>query len=103
MAIRNTVLKVISFKSAKNKGSKGVFCNIFKTISHKPVSTHTISKWIVKTIKLAHTDKAVKVKAHSTRSVGPSWAIFNGAHFRHLLGSKNLFSGKAGTNILLPK
>jgi hypothetical protein len=33
MAIRNTVLKVISFKSAKNKGSKGVFCNIFKTIS----------------------------------------------------------------------
>lgn len=54
---------------------------------HKPVSTHTISKWIVKTIKLAHTDKAVKVKAHSTRSVGPSWAIFNGASLKSVLES----------------
>ena len=54
---------------------------------HKPVSTHTISKWIVKTIKLAHTDKAVKVKAHSTRSVGSSWAIFNGASLKSVLES----------------
>jgi integrase len=54
---------------------------------HKPVSTHTISKWIVKTIKLAQTDKAVKVKAHSTRYVGPSWAIFNGASLKSVLES----------------
>ena len=54
---------------------------------HKPVSTHTISKGIVKTIKLAHTDKAVKVKAHSTRYVGPSLAIFNGASLKSVLES----------------
>jgi hypothetical protein len=58
MAIRNTVLKVFFRKTGENQ--------LFLSLNdpHKPVSTHTISKWIVKTIKLAHTDKAVKVKAH---------------------------------------
>lgn len=51
---------------------------------HRPVSCQTISRWIVDTIKLAY-DKDKKVKAHSTRSIGPSWALFNGASMRSIL------------------
>ena len=30
-------------------------------------------------IQTAYDDKTNNVKAHSTRSVGPTWALFNGA------------------------
>ena len=55
-----------------------------------PVSSQTISKWIVKTIKFAYkgTDKSVKkVTGHSTRSVGPSWALFKGTSMKSVLES----------------
>ena len=29
----------------------------------------------------------MKVKAHSTRAIGPSWALFNGASMRSILGA----------------
>ena len=61
-------------------------CKLFLSIvkPHQPVSRQTIAKWIVNTIKLAY-DKDVKVKAHSTRAIGPSWALFNGASMCSIL------------------
>ena len=40
---------------------------------HKPVTTATISSWIVQTIKMAYDDDNLKVKAHSTRAIAPSF------------------------------
>ena len=46
---------------------------------HQPDTAQTLSKWIVETIRLAYTDSIFKVKDHSTRAIGPSWALYNGA------------------------
>ena len=46
---------------------------------HQAVTSQTISKWIVKTIRMAYNDSKMKVKGHSTRAIGPSWALYNGA------------------------
>lgn len=57
---------------------------------HKPVSTQTISSWIVKTIKMAYKlqkKEVPKVKGHSTRAIGPSWAMFKGASMKNILES----------------
>lgn len=53
---------------------------------HKPVSTQTISRWIVNTIKMAYDDN-IKVRDHLTRPIGPSWALFNGASMSAILNS----------------
>lgn len=45
---------------------------------HKPVSSQTIANWITETVKLCYS-KNMKVRAHSTRAIGPSWALFKGA------------------------
>ena len=70
----------------------GQECKLFLTINkpHKAVSCQTISAWIVKTIKLAYKQQnknVDKVKGHSTRAVGPSWAIFKGASMKNVLDS----------------
>ena len=52
---------------------------------HKPVSAQTVSKWIVKVIKMAYDGKISNIKAHSTRAIGPSWAAYNGASMKSIL------------------
>lgn len=52
---------------------------------HKPVTTQTISSWIVNMIRCAYQDSNKTVKAHSTRAIGPSWALFNGASLKDIL------------------
>lgn len=52
---------------------------------HKQVTKQTLSHWIVKTIQMAYEDKSKKVKAHSTRSLGPSWALYKGASLASIL------------------
>lgn len=54
---------------------------------HKPVSSQTLSNWIVQTLKLTLQDDKVKVKAHSTRAIGPSFALFKGASIESILAS----------------
>lgn len=54
---------------------------------HKPVSSQTISNWIVQTLKLTLQDKNLKVKAHSTRAIGSSFALFRGATIESVLAS----------------
>ena len=51
---------------------------------HKPVSKQTVAKWIVSTIKLAY-EGHIQVRAHSTRALGPSWALFKGANMTSIL------------------
>ena len=52
---------------------------------HQAVTSQTISKWIVKTIRMAYNDSKMKVKGHSTRAIGPSWALYNGASVKSIL------------------
>ena len=54
---------------------------------HKPVTSQTISKWIVSLIRLAYEDPKMKVKGHSTRAIGSSWALFNGASVKSILNA----------------
>ena len=48
-------------------------------VPHKPVTTVTISSWIVQTIKMAYANENLKVYAHSTRAIAPSWDLYKGA------------------------
>lgn len=52
---------------------------------HQPVTSQTLSRWIVQVIKMAYEDNKKSVKAHSTRAIGPSWALFNGASMKAVL------------------
>ena len=52
---------------------------------HKPVATVTISNWIVQAIKTAYSDESLKVTAHSTRAIAPSWALYKGASTKSIL------------------
>ena len=55
---------------------------------HKSISAQTISNWIVKTIKQAYENDSLEtldVRAHSTRAIGPSWALFKGASLSSVL------------------
>ena len=59
-----------------------LFVSIVKP--HQTVSTQTISKWIVNTIRMAY-DRDIKTTGHSTRAIGPSWALFKGASMHSIL------------------
>ena len=52
---------------------------------HQAVSAQTISSWIVKTIRMAYHDSALKVKGNYTHAIGPSWALYNGGSIRSIL------------------
>lgn len=54
---------------------------------HKPVTAQTLSKWIVKLIRLAYEDPSMKIKGHSTRAIGSSWALFNGASVNNIMSA----------------
>ena len=62
---------------------------LFLTINkpHKAASRQTIASWIVSLIKLAYSDSEseINVRAHSTRAIGPSWALFKGASLSDIL------------------
>jgi len=54
-----------------------------------PATPQTISKWIVRIIKMAYEislkEKPAKLRAHSTRSVAPNWAAMEGASLGNIL------------------
>jgi hypothetical protein len=54
---------------------------------HRPVSAQTISHWIVQTLRLCLNDPKLKVKAHSTRAIGPSFALFKGASIESIMNA----------------
>jgi len=76
------------FRNSKEKDSLKLFLTVNKP--HRAASSQTISSWIVKTIQKSYKMKKVyvsKVKGHSTRSIGPSWALFKGAPLKDVLDS----------------
>lgn len=70
---------------------------------HRPVSCQTISKWLARIIKLAYEDSDLKVKGHSTRAVGPSWALFNGASMKSILEAADWSKESTFTRFYLKK
>ena len=53
---------------------------------HKAISCQTISSWIVSVIKQVYDNQTdIKVKSHSTRVIGQSWALFKGASLNSVL------------------
>lgn len=67
------------------------------------MSCQTISKWLVRIIKLAYEDSDLKVKGHSTRAVGPSWALFNGASMKSILEAADWSKESTFTRFYLKK
>ena len=78
-------LKKTEFLRVKADGTreKKIFLELNKP--HQPVPSQTISNWIVQTIKMAYEGKKVNIKAHSTRAMGPSWALYNGTSMKSIL------------------
>ena len=72
-------------KSMRKTGNSKLFLALKEP--HDPVSAQTISHWIVQLIKSANTETNLKVKAHSTRAIGSSWALFKGASMKSVLES----------------
>ncbi|XP_063442583.1 uncharacterized protein LOC134722881 [Mytilus trossulus] len=76
-------------KSTDNfRGENRQDSKLFLAISNphnKPISSQTISSWIVSTIQMAYNDKKKSVKAHSTRAIGPSWALYKGASMKNIM------------------
>ncbi|CAC5386372.1 unnamed protein product [Mytilus coruscus] len=76
-------------KNFRKKLSESERIKLFLGINepHKPVSTATISSWIVQAIRIAYDDDNMKVNAHSTRAIAPSWALNKGASLKSILDS----------------
>ena len=70
-------------KDFRKEENTGLFLSIKEP--HKTVTVQTISKWLVQIIKLAYMDSNLKVRGHSTRALGPSWALYNGASIKSIL------------------
>ena len=55
----------------------------------KPASKVSIARWIISTIKQAYETKELAClrdpKAHDTRKLSVSWALFNGATLKEIL------------------
>ena len=57
---------------------------------HKPVSSQTISRWLIELIKICYkfgNQTSGKIRGHLTRSVGPSWSFFKGASLQQIMKS----------------
>lgn len=77
--------KTSEFRKQLNNDQRGkLFLSFSKP--HKPVTSQTISRWILQVIKMAYPDDSLdNVKAHSTRAIGPSWALYKGASLHSVL------------------
>ena len=56
----------------------------------KAMPSQTVSSWIASVIRQAHDNQTdLKVKVHSTRASGPSWALFKGASLNSILEAED--------------
>ena len=66
-------------------GSNKLFI-CYKKNQHNPASKDSISKWIVKTIKVAYSEPNLEgVRAHDVRSLSSSWALFQGTSVQDIM------------------
>ena len=64
---------------------------------HKPASTSSISRWIVSTIKHAYCANGLEIseiRAHDTRKLSTSRALFNGASLKEIFQAAHCSSAK---------
>lgn len=87
------------------KTEKDEKLNLFLAVNepHNPVSVRTISSWIVNTIKQAYNDENKHITAHSTRAVGPSWALFQGVSMKDIMESADWSKETTFTRFYLRK
>ena len=96
-------------RTEKHRGSDDDFENkLFLSVikPFKPVSAQTISSWIVNTIKCAYDgpgESKRKFRAHSTRALGPSWALFNGASVKSIMDTADWYKDTTFTRFYLRK
>ena len=71
----------------------------------KPASKDTIARWIVSTIKRAYETKDLPFpedsRAHDTRKLSVSWALFNGATLEEILKAAHWTSENTFTSFYL--
>ena len=84
------IRKTKKYRKEDNQNAVKLFLATRKL--HHPITAQTISKWIVSLIKLVYklkkkSLKNKKIQGHSTRSVGPSWALSKGASLRKVMES----------------
>jgi hypothetical protein len=75
--------KTEPFRRKDGKDETSLFLTINRP--HTKASAQRLSSYIVSTIREAYEDKTKSVKAHSTRALGPSWALFKGASLKSVL------------------
>ena len=70
---------MVSQRTKDLRSSTSLF--VTTTAPHGAASRDTVSRWLVQCIKLAGDDvlQAGPVRAHDTRALSTSWALFNGA------------------------
>ena len=78
-------LKKTDLVRVKSDGSREKRVYLVLNKPYSPISSQIDSSWIVQTLRMAYTDENKKVKAHSTRAVGPSWALYNRASINLIL------------------
>jgi hypothetical protein len=86
------------FRSRGTNDQTSLFLSFIEP--HNPVSKQTIANWIVNTIKMAY-EEDIKVNAHSTRAIGPSWALFKGASMASILEAADWSRDSTFTNFYL--
>ena len=75
--------KTEPYRKKKDRDETALFLTFSEP--HDKASTRTLARYIVKTIQEVYDDGSKKVKAHSTRAIGPSWALYNGASIKSIL------------------
>ena len=72
-----------TFRHTKGHDETSLFLTV--NVPHTKASSQTLASYIVKTIQEAYEDSHKSVKAHSTRSLGPTWALYKGASMKSIL------------------
>ena len=82
-SIRIYLDKTAGSRDSSVEDTSRLFLSICKP--HRKVSKQTIASWIGNVIKMAYKNDKLKVKAHSTRAIGTSWALSKGASLSSIL------------------
>ena len=80
----NRSLKWYLSRTKSLRSSSDLF--VTTTAPHRAASKDTVSRWLVECIKLAGDDvlQVGPIRAHDTRALSTSWALFNGASIEQI-------------------
>lgn len=75
-------------RTESSRGDEKCLFLTYKSDSQKPASKNSISRWIVSLVKFVYehnSETLSHVRAHDTRRLATSWALFNGATLEEIL------------------